>query len=137
MTSKTSEAHITYDDVHPTLREFLGCREALRRLGFTPDELYCQVGQDLARARPGAPPELSCFLELRSGGRTFRIGAGTVGDARSFLRSYQEVAEAINEGRIPEADLRRMHERCQARLHAEELLAALRAKGIQIPKMLS
>lgn len=115
-----------YDDISPTMRRFIGGREAFRKLGFAPDDLYCVVERSVNLG--GA---LGCFVQLRSRGRVFHLEVGPVVEPKAFGAEYIRVANAVNSGEVAQTDLDRMWQESEPYCNALEFILALKRKGIE------
>jgi len=123
---------MTYDEISPTLRAFVGGREAFRKMGFSADHLFCMVAQS---ARRGG--RLACFVTLRAQGREFNLEVGDVDDEDAFHIEYERVCTAINDGGVSEDDLQRMYAESEAFRNATAFAMAIVAKGFQPPRSFS
>ena len=120
-----------YEEISPTMRAFLGGREAFRRMGFRAEDLFCEVAMSV---RFGV---LACFVRLEAQGKKFLLECGPVEDADAFGAEYARVALAVNGGTISEADGRRIwleSEPCQKKA---AFTRALAARGFKPPRSLS
>jgi hypothetical protein len=80
---------MTYNDITPVMRGFIGGREAFRRLGFSADDLFLQI------ARSATHKVTSCFVTLRTQGKEFPSNTCVS-------------ATAINHGEVSSTDLDRI-----------------------------
>ena len=115
---------MTYDEIHPTMRAFLGGYEGLRKLGYEPDEIFCAIGRNAALG--GA---LYCFVKLVVGDATFLMDAGPVRSPEAFAEEYYRVVLAVNGGEVSQGDLDRIWRASPACTNSVGLVAALMAKG--------
>lgn len=125
---------MTYDEISPVMRGFLGAWEAFRKLGFRADDLYCEIAR--SELNGGL---LSCFVTLRAQRKIFHLEVGPVegGDGKAFTAEWKRVCEAMNARRVEEKDLDRIYqESIPFRLKAD-FIVALSLKGFKIPKSLS
>lgn len=123
---------MTYDDIDPTLREFLGAHQAFRKLGFASEDIYCAPVKSYLNNGV-----MSCFCVLQTQGKIFTLECGPIsgGDDEKFIKEYVKVAKEISSGHMPESELSRLWEECLARKQSMELLMALARKDIKIPKV--
>lgn len=123
---------MTYDDINPTLREFLGAHQAFRKLGFAAEDIYCTPARSFLNNGV-----MSCFCTLQTQVKIFTLECGPIidGDDEKFCEEYVKVAEEISSGRMPTTELERLWEESLARKKGMELLMALMRKGIKIPKV--
>ena len=127
-----------YDEISVPMRRFLGTFEALRKLGFPSDDIYCEIARS-ARNRG----LLSCFCKLRACGKEFSVECGPISSADVtdvtdvaadvFSHEWSRVCEAIAANAIPQADLDRIWQESEAHQNAVEFSMALLAKGIRPP----
>jgi hypothetical protein len=87
-------------ELHPVWREALACQEALRRLGFTSDDLF------VSRCKDG---RLLVHVESVHYGLTVNIPVGDSGALRSlsqeeFGRGWSQAAEARNGATVDELE---------------------------------
>lgn len=118
-----------FEDIDPTLRAFIGNREAFRKLGFSSDNLYCLVAMS-ARFRV-----LSCFVQLKAQGKTFNLECGAIPWPKDVWEAhYREVCGAINSGAISQADMDRIWVESEVYQNKVDFMLALNAKGFYVPK---
>jgi hypothetical protein len=120
-----------YEDISPTMRAFLGGREAFRKMGFRPEDLYCEIAWS-ARFHV-----LSCFCKLDAQGKTFSLEVGPVNDPEAFEHEYERVAKAINGGEVSQEDCDRIWVESEPYRKKVEFVAAVVAKGFKPPRDLS
>ena len=121
---------MSYDDVTPPLREFLGTYEVLRRLGFVPGDIFFQIAKC---AQHGG--KLSVFCTLKTQGKEFAIECGFVATTEDeACREYQDVTQRLIAGEVPEDDHQRMFYECEAFALKVDLIMAILKKGIRLPK---
>lgn len=104
---------------------YLGVHELLRLLGFTSDEIEMHRN-----------PDGECFATIAQGSRTFSITLGSDDRTHDAIRDEaRRVAEAVNAGLVPQADLTAVVVGVRALLgDRDRFVAAIRAKGILVPK---
>ena len=119
-----------YEEIHPTLRAFIGNREAFRKLGFSADDLFCSIAMSFRHSN------LSCFvkLQLKNKSSDFNMEVGPVEDGKTFEEEYRRVAQAIVDGEVPQADLDRMWQESECYQDKKGFLTALLSKGFHPPK---
>ena len=111
---------LTYDEIHPTIRQLLGCHEGYRKVGFPAANIFVEPALS-----PGLKPdEMMCFLTLKWRGKEFRIGCGTWNkeDWDGLHQKWVRACEAFNGNKVPQADMDRISGRLhrlrrQGRLH--------------------
>lgn len=123
-----------YDDIHPTIRAYLGGFQGLRKLGFRSDDIFVSF------ARSCVTGKVSCFLALRTQGKTFDMEAGIVGsgdglkgEIEQFVTAYQTALRAVQAGKVPEADYQRIWEESNCCQYIPDFLASLLAAGFVFP----
>jgi hypothetical protein len=124
--------NVRYEDISPTMRRWVGGREAFRKMGFSADDLYCLVSKS---ARFGGV--LSAFVHLQAQGKQFDLECGPVASEEAFSAEYKRVAEAINSGSIPSADLDRIWQESEPYQDKVGFATAVTMKGFVAPKSLS
>lgn len=122
---------MTYDEISPTLRAFIGGREAFRKMGFKADDLYCNIAMSMRFRR------LMCFVQLKAQNNVFNLEVGPVEDGDAFGAEYRRVAEAICAGQVPQDDLDRMWQESEPYTNPLGFTKALLGKGFKPPKSLS
>ena len=120
---------MTYDEIHPAMREALGAFETLRRFGFESDDIFFhQNGNE----RPGPEPRGMMFVVLMTQSKQFSIRVGVVDVSyETWKSSWEAVATAASEKRIEEVD--RIVNESEAFREKVRLMVALQAKGIRVP----
>jgi hypothetical protein len=118
---------MTFNDVHPAIREYFGYHELFRRLGFSPDELIPLVGP-----LEDGGPEDQLFFVLESQGKRFTAMCGQVKDFATFNADLAVFVDALQKKTISDADLKLMWEWSSCRANVVEILEAVRAKGFEI-----
>lgn len=123
-------------DVDPTIRDWLYAREMLRRLGFSPDELFFAVAPN---GNVSTPPELPILgvpvivLELHAQGRQFRWTIGQTAVPLADLEAaYKAACELWNSG----SDAASFDAEFRASDPMQQkvaLVATLREKGFVLP----
>jgi hypothetical protein len=128
-----------YADISPTMRAFLGGREAFRKLGFRSEDLYCLI----SRNRHGV---LSCFVKLKAQGKEFNLEVGPLparGDntpsmsCKLFADEYKLVCDALNSVEISAEDCDRIWQESEAYQKKLDFVLAVTAKGFVLPRSLS
>lgn len=120
-----------YDDISPTLRAFIGGREAFRKMGFKADDLYCNISMSMRFRR------LMCFVQLKAQNNVFNLEVGPVENEAAFGEEYRRVAIALNAGEIPQEDLDRIWQESEVYQNPLGFTSALLGKGFKPPKSLS
>lgn len=120
---------LKYDDISPTMRNFLGAWEGFRKLGFMADDLHCLVSRS---ANLGGA--LACFVLLKTQGKQFTVEVGRITvDEGTWRNEYDLVTKALNDNQIDEADLNRIWQESLCYRDSAGFLLALTAKNITIP----
>jgi len=113
---------MTYEEIHPALRECLGYFEAFRRLGFPPDDIYFFLHRGVA------------YAKLMTQGREFTCSAGLMDcSSEDFMSEWTRVGNAFNAREIPDPDMRRICSECQAFSNSVVFMTSLTVKGIVLP----
>jgi hypothetical protein len=97
---------VTYDEIHPVIRAAIGAHEGFRKLGFSSDNLFCELA-----ATPGAPAgQVGVFMTLQSRGKAFRVGVGywAANDEPGARAAWTSAVTAVNAHEVSEADLDRI-----------------------------
>jgi hypothetical protein len=123
-------------DVDPTIREWLYAREMLRRLGFSPDDLFFAVapsGNVLTLGQPMTIGTPVITLELRAQGKTFEWTIGPTAVPLAKLEAaYRDACALWNAGSdaaVFDAEFRSS----RPMQRKVGLGAALREKGFELP----
>jgi hypothetical protein len=120
---------MTYDEIHPAMREALGAFEMLRRFGFKSDDIFFHQNADDLQ---GPEPKGMMFVVLKTKGKDFTIRVGVVDSTyEAWADAWKAVATAALEKRIPEAD--RIVEESEAFRYKVQLMMAIQNKGIVVP----
>lgn len=121
-----------YDDIHPTIRQLIGCHEGLRKSGFPADNIFVHPSEALGVA----PDEIMCFSLLRWRGKEFRIGCGPWkrDDDDGLRAQWTAAAEAVTSGAVSQADLDRLWTESIIYKDKVGFALALMNKGIVCPK---
>jgi len=113
----------TLDSFPRPLLEALAAHETLRKLGFTPDQIFIHQNP---------PPLLDIAVVLRHQGKQFAITVGQYA-AEDWLDKWKELVELFNSKRLPEADFEAFYESSITGTNHVSLLFALQQKGIVPP----
>jgi hypothetical protein len=105
------------------LLEALAAHEKLRKLGFTPDQIFIHQNP---------PPLLDIAVVLRHQGKQFAITVGQYA-AADWLEKWKELVELFNSKRLPESELNAFYESSITGSNHVSLLLALDQKGIRPP----
>ena len=123
---------ITYDNLSPAMRAFLGAFEGFRQWGFASKDIFLLVAPD---GRNNGHPAL--FLLLKTQGKQFSVSLALLEEWQTeavVLEEYTWYAEHATE--ISQADADRIwHESVVYKNAMME--AMILAKGIRIPRALS
>jgi hypothetical protein len=121
---------ITYDEISPPIRAFMGAFLALRKLGFQAKDIYFGV---LRAARYQGTPCVFCVL--RTQGKEFSVECTIILDkkaSKAAEKEYQRVAKAVSTDGIAEADLQRIWQESEAYQFKSDFVLAIMSKGIEI-----
>jgi hypothetical protein len=111
-------------DLNPVFREALATFEAMRRFGFTPDQIYMSVGQR----------SLFCTVKSSIASESFSIRMGPMPLSKEeFQAEWEKVCELWKNG--TEKEHLRIWDHSVARTQTAQLLVLLKAKGIRVPIM--
>lgn len=105
------------------LLEALAAHETLRKMGFTPDQIFIHQNP---------PPLLDIAVVLRHHGKQFAITVGEYA-AEDWLDKWKELVELFNSKQLPEDEMDRLYESSLTGSNHVSLLLALRRKGITPP----
>lgn len=105
------------------LLEALAAHETLRKLGFTPDQIFIHQNP---------PPMLDIAVVLRHQGKQFAITVGRY-VADDWLAKWKELVELFNSRRLPEAEFQAFYNGSLTGSNHVSLLLALDRKGITPP----
>lgn len=118
-------------DYEQPFKEAVGTFEALRKLGFSSNDIFFGV------ATPRSDI-VQVFVALKAQGKEFTVTLGVVkGTATQVTDTWKTLAERIVAGQIPQADLDHVWQNCLVRQHAEDFVAALKNKGLVLPLSLN
>jgi hypothetical protein len=111
-------------------REALAAFEALRKLGFSPEDIFFLTS--------GADEETKHIsVVLLTQGKEFVITTGTIrGSVEEIEKTWKELAGLLASGKIPKNQLDTSWRKSMAHTHAYEFMLAILKKGIQLPSML-
>ena len=100
---------MTYDEIHPAMREALGAFEVLRRFGFKSEDIFFHQNAD---EPPGPEPFGMMFVVLKTRGKSFSIRVGVVDlPYAAWADGWKAVATAALEERIEQNRPHRRGER--------------------------
>jgi len=109
-----------YKDIDTAMRQMLGATQVLRKLGFTPDDIYASLGHGNVG-----------MVVLKTQGKQFAIACGrTKVTAGNFDKTWAEVVTAWN-GPMSDVDRQRIYEESNAYRNRIHLLMTLQQKGIK------
>jgi hypothetical protein len=112
------------------MRQFLGTREAYRKLGFSADDIFCEVARSMLRGGV-----LSGFATLKTQGKSFSCELGDVVSEDAFSEEYKRVCEAVNTHAVSENDLDRIWQESMAFNMPGSFITTLINRGFAIPIM--
>jgi hypothetical protein len=131
MTSATSSpgsAGATVSDLPGPIWEMVAVHEALRKLGFRPDDIF-------ATANAGG----HVGILLRAQGLEFMVACGHLLDLteESFTALWDTATQNFNREVYDPADLTRMYEQSWVYKHRTEFVAGLLLKGFRLPRSIN
>jgi hypothetical protein len=125
---------VKYDDIHPTLRQALGCHEGFRKMGFPPDNLFVEISPTKD------PAQCVIFMTLKwRKHEPFRliVGLWPTGQERELTDQWRSACEAFNSGALSREDGDRIWQESFIYLDKMGFAAALLARNIRPPRGLS
>lgn len=105
------------------LLEALAAHETLRKLGFTPEQIFIHRNP---------PPQLDIAIVLRHQGKQFAITVGRYDDD-NWLTKWTELVGLYNSKQLPDDELDELYVTSLTGSHHVQLVLALRQKGITPP----
>lgn len=122
-------------ELHVHYRGALAIWEALRTLGFAADDIYVAHGRALLPVRPEKIIDNVLTVLLKAQGKEFAATIGVI-DApwERVTGQWTKICEAVNAGRVTDAELQRVMDEMMPPAVFVELVAALRRKGFVLPK---
>jgi hypothetical protein len=120
---------MTYDEIDPILRKYVGSREAFRQLGFPAEELFFTIAMSV---RAGV---LSGFLQLESELGQYTLELGEINDTVGLQEKYEQVCLAVNSGQVSSHDLDRMYHESEPFQRKADFMMSLMVKGVRPPAM--
>lgn len=120
-----------YEEISETMRLFMGAREMFRKIGFSADDLFCEVARSVV-----FHGLLSCFCTLKTQGKSFRVLCGPIPnqDEEAFGREYKAICAAAASGNISQEDADRIWQESEPFADKVGFLRAIQSKGFRIPK---
>lgn len=120
---------MTYEEIHPAVRSYIGCFEGYRKLGFRADDIYFETSLTIdARI-------LLVFCTLKTQGMTFRVGVSYVAkhDAEVVEKALREASRAVAAREVSGSDLDRIWQESLPFRDGAGFVVALTEKGFQFP----
>lgn len=115
-------------EMHPTMRQAIGCFEGFRKLGFPSKEIFVNFRE----------PDKMMLVVLQTQDKQFAVSVGTIDVAPAeFDRQWIEVAEAVNGGQVSQEDLDTIWQESLPCRESTAFLVALLGKGIKVLKGLN
>ena len=122
---------MTYDEIHPAMRNAIGAFDVLRRLGFPSEQIHWHQN---AGEPPGLEPVGMMFVVLQSPEGEFAIRVGVVDVPYAEWReTWKRVAQALLDQQIPPEDFDRMLQESESFKRSTALALAIEQKGIPVP----
>jgi hypothetical protein len=114
-----------YTEIPEPMRNALGTFEMLRRLGFESKDIYWDM-----------QPDTMMQVVLRTQGKQFAIDVGFLHMTKAkFKTKWTAVMDALTAGQIPENDYWRLFQECEAYRLTDDMVEAMKRKGIRVPMM--
>lgn len=117
-----------YEDITPVMRNFIGNYQGFRKLGYSADDLYCQVERSVKLGG-----HLGVFLVLKTQGKMFSVECGPVASKEETVEEYKRICGAAGLCEIPEEDLQKIWRECEVYVRKVDFVVALRNKGFLLP----
>lgn len=114
---------MTLESYPRPLLEALAAHETLRKLGFTPDQIFMHHNP---------PPTLDIAVVLRHQGKQFAITVGGYAED-DWVDKWKELVALFNSKQIPEAEFQAFYDTSITGANHVSLLLALQQKGITPP----
>jgi hypothetical protein len=116
------------------LLETWGYFEALRRLGFSSNDIYFATAMGIPDGLAQPVPVPCIFVILRHGDEEFVINAGPYeGEAEMIEKMWLQIVAGVGDGTYDEEELQIVWDRSKARTQSVDFVIALRHKGIPLP----
>lgn len=119
---------MTYADISPAMRAFLGGWEGFRNMGFRSSDLFCAV-----RRSAQHNGHLSLFCVLKTQGKEFNLECGLVDSVEETEAEYRRVGAAVAAGELPQADLDRIWQESEPYVKKVDFVLAVVNKGFAVP----
>jgi hypothetical protein len=119
------------------LQETWAYFEALRRLGFPPDDIYFGTGMGVPDGLKNVSAVVPCmFVILRTRDKEFTINAGPYyeGDAKMQEAMWLQIVAGVADGTYDEEELQIVWDSSKASRQSVDFVIALHEKGIPLPK---
>lgn len=115
---------IKYDQIHPAIRQAIGCHEGFRKLGFVSDDLFVHFN-----------PDNSMLVVLKTQGKDFSVTVGWVEGVShdEWQELWASAAEAVRDQRVTQKDMDRIWQESLPFNNAHGFLMAIMSKGIRVP----
>ncbi len=119
---------VKYSDIEPAFREAIGTFEALRKMGFSSDDIFFGVGGELKGLG------YQFYVKLETQGKDFTVITGFVKDEPEKIRArWQEIAE--QQPTMEQSLLDEVWQRSVAFLNFAAIGQAINDKGIFLPNL--
>lgn len=125
-----------FDDIHPTFREALGIHEALRKCGFSSDDIYVYLNPPATFLSMFDPNygKTSMLVVLKTQDKDFSVNVGFLDLNHSkWEQAWKEICAAVIEHQVNEEDLDKIWQSCMAFKDKLGFVLAIGEKGIAIP----
>lgn len=122
---------VKYDEIHPVIRQLLGCHEGFRKMGFSADDLYVEPTPSTVDGQM----MLHYSLKTRRG-KIFRISCGywPTADEAGLRAQWLAAIAALKSGAVSQDDLDRIWQESFICRDKIGFAAGLMAKGIVPPR---
>ena len=116
------------------LLETWGYFEALRRLGFSSNDIYFGTALGVPEGLPHPTPVPCIFVILRHGDAEFVINVGPYeGDEELVKKMWLQIVAGVGDGTYDDEELKIVWEGSKALQRSVDLVLGLRSKGIPLP----
>lgn len=122
---------MTYEEIDPTIRNFLGFWQAFRMLGFSSDDIFYQIAPSVEL---GGHP--AAYIVLMTQGKSFSIILGAVDSMKTtdtYEKLYAETTREANAGKISHETMDRVWQETLAFQDKAGFINAIHRKGIFFP----
>jgi hypothetical protein len=119
--------------IQAIVQEAWAGHEALRRLGFPSDDIYIVFGV-CAPAGTMYQGEECVAVLVKQGTLDFVFTIAPVRDVALFAKRWKKFIEDVNAKAFPASQIAMAYEESFVARHFDEMITAIKAKGLSIPK---